>query len=179
MAARAMGEAELLVLRHGIAEERGPDRDDATRALTARGRERTAAVARRALELGLTADRLVSSPLTRAWQTAAIAAEAGLAPAPEASERLRPGGDPLPLLQEWLRSPPRRPDALRRLLIVGHEPDLGLLAARLIGAPAGAIALRKGGLAVLRFAGEAAGGDIPPVGGAQLQLLLTPRVLLR
>ncbi len=33
--------AELLLLRHGIAEERRPDLDDAARVLTARGRERT------------------------------------------------------------------------------------------------------------------------------------------
>jgi phosphohistidine phosphatase len=36
---------ELLLWRHGIAEDRQPDRPDQERALTAEGRQRTAAVA--------------------------------------------------------------------------------------------------------------------------------------
>jgi hypothetical protein len=78
-------------------------------------------------------------------------------------------------LPQWLASlsPPEgeRP----RLLLVGHEPDLGLLACRLIGAPAGAIELRKAGLAVLRLAPTPLGRL---EGSAQLQLLLSPRLLL-
>jgi phosphohistidine phosphatase len=63
---------------------------------------------------------------------------------------------------------------------VGHEPDLGDLAARLLGAPPGSIALRKAGLAVLvlpRFA-QARLADQAAVGAWSLQLLLTPRALL-
>ena len=50
---------------------------------------------------------------------------------------------------------------------MGHEPDLGDLAARLIGAPAGGVTLRKAGVAVLRFG--------PPW---SLRWLLSPRSLL-
>ncbi|MFO7629070.1 MAG: hypothetical protein R6W06_06045, partial [Prochlorococcaceae cyanobacterium] len=84
----------------------------------------------------------------------------------EQSAALAPGGDPLPLLELWAAAAVA-PGERGRLLLVGHEPDLGLLAARLIGAPAGSIALRKAGVVVLTFA--------PPW---CLRLLLSPRSLL-
>jgi phosphohistidine phosphatase len=195
----------LLLLRHGIAEDRSEDRPDALRALTPAGRRRTTAVLERAVALGLAADRLVSSPLVRARQTAEIALSAGLAPCLELATALEPGADPLPLLARWLASTPTAvapqspglhppgaapapkadpstPAADRplRLALVGHEPDLGDLAARLLGAPPGSIALRKAGLAVLvlpRFA-QARLADQAAVGAWRLQLLLTPRALL-
>jgi phosphohistidine phosphatase len=65
----------------------------------------------------------------------------------------------------------------RRLILVGHEPDLGDLACRLIATPAGAVILKKAGLAMLRLAHAPAAGSFP-AGEAQLLLLLTPKVLL-
>ncbi|MFQ6538485.1 MULTISPECIES: phosphohistidine phosphatase SixA [Aphanothece] len=156
--------AELLLLRHGIAAERRPDHPDQARALTPEGRQRTAAVLSQLHRLGVGADRLLSSPLVRARQTAELAVAAGLAPAVTLTDALAPGGDPLPLLADLA--------AGGRLLLVGHEPDLGDLAARLIGAPPGSIALKKAGLAVL---------DLPTPrtpGQACLRLLLAPRQLL-
>ncbi|MEI6617146.1 MAG: histidine phosphatase family protein [Cyanobium sp. ELA507] len=179
LAFTAMAPIELLLLRHGIAEERSPERPDRTRALTDKGRQRTRAVLERALALGLVADQLLSSPLTRARQTAEIARSVGLAPTLELSETLEPGHDPLPLLVTALAAlATTRPgsDALspqrRRLLLVGHEPDLGLLAARLLGATPGAIELRKAGLALLALPAG------PTPGSARLRLLLSPRSLL-
>jgi len=158
---------ELWLLRHGIAQERHPDRPDAGRALTPAGRRRTAAVLERLVAAGLRADRLLSSPYCRARQTAELALAAGLAPQLELAEVLAPGGDPLPLLATgW-------PPPVSRLLLVGHEPDLGDLAARLIGAAPGAIPLRKAGLAVLRLP-----PGPPGAATASLRLLLTPRLLL-
>ncbi|MCX5969485.1 MAG: histidine phosphatase family protein [Cyanobacteria bacterium] len=179
-----MAAAELLLLRHGIAEERSPERPELTRALTAKGRQRTREVLERSLALGLAADRMLSSPFTRARQTAEIARAVGLAPALELSESLEPGHDPLPLLVHALAglapvslgpvqpgNGEQRPARLR-VLLVGHEPDLGLLAARLLGAHPGAIELRKAGLALL----ELPAGPTP--GSARLRLLLSPRSLL-
>jgi phosphohistidine phosphatase len=71
--------------------------------------------------------------------------------------------------------------------MVGHEPDLGDLAARLIGAPAGSIPLRKAGLALLEP--EGLGDPVTPAGQDpaafspgpgiwRLRLLLSPRLLL-
>lgn len=53
---------ELLLLRHGIAEERRVDLPEWSRALTPEGRQRTEAVLQRLLELGLGCDLLLSSP---------------------------------------------------------------------------------------------------------------------
>jgi len=195
---------QLLLLRHGIAEDRSDDRPDGHRALTPAGRRRTTAVLERVVAIGLKADRLISSPLLRARQTAEIAMATGLAPALELATSLEPGGDPLAQLSLWLAaspavapaepsSPPDSPDSAAvtpaaapaaglRLALVGHEPDLGDLAARLLGAPPGAVALRKAGLALLErvefdrsAAGGAAGGGC---GAWRLRLLLTPRALL-
>lgn len=167
---------ELLLLRHGIAEERSPDRLDAERELTAAGRTRTRAVLERAACLGLRADRLLSSPLARARQTGEIACEAGLAPTLELAQALEPGGDPLPLLPAWLTRAEGGGAAPCRLLLVGHEPDLGLLASRLLGAAPGAIALRKAGLALLRLSPEPAGGSL--AGTARLEWLVRPGLWL-
>ena len=185
----APAQASLLLLRHGIAEERRPGRPDHGRALTAAGRRRTEAVLEKLVGLGLGVERLIASPLLRARQTAEIAVAVGLAPALELATALEPGGDPLPLLVAWLApAPPAGPDPRPlRLALVGHEPDLGDLAARLIGAPAGSIPLRKAGLALLEPEGRGdadtpAGQDpaaIPPAAGIwRLRLLLSPRVLL-
>ena len=74
------GPLQLLLVRHGIAEDRSEGRRDGLRALTPAGRRRTTEVLERVVALGLVADRLVSSPLVRARQTAEIALSAGLAP---------------------------------------------------------------------------------------------------
>ncbi len=169
-----MAERELLLLRHGIAEERRPERPDPGRELTAAGRQRTRAVLQRAVALGWKADRLLSSPLARAWQTGEIAMAVGLAPTLELAQALAPGGDPLPLLPGWLKS--ASGEACHRLLLVGHEPDLGLLAARLLGATPGSITLRKAGMALLRLPAEEAGPPVP--GSARLEWLVPPKLLL-
>lgn len=170
-----MAEVELILLRHGIAEPRGSGLQDRLRALTPEGRERTQGICQRALQLGLRAPSLVSSPLVRARQTGEIAVQAGLAPRMVCSEALAPGADPWPLLQEWMGQ--ERAEDSRRLILVGHEPDLGDLACRLIAAPAGAMVLKKAGLAMLRLAHAPAAGSFL-AGEAQLLLLLTPKVLL-
>jgi phosphohistidine phosphatase len=193
----------LLLLRHGIAEDRSEERPDGLRALTPAGRRRTTAVLERAVALGLAVDRLVSSPLVRARQTAELALGAGLAPSLELATALEPGADPLPLLARWLASTPtavapQPPGGGRQdgedlplaadspgarplcLALVGHEPDLGDLAARLLGAPSGSIALRKAGLAVLVLprSAQARLEEQVAAGAWRLHLLLTPRVLL-
>ena len=160
---------ELLLLRHGIAEERRVDLPEWSRALTPEGRQRTEAVLQRLLELGLGCDLLLSSPHPRARHPADLARLAGLAPDLELAAALEPAGEIGPLLQLWLGDSSPRP-GWRRLALVGHEPDLGQLAARLIGAPAGAVSLKKAGVALVA---------LPEDGrAARLQLLLSPRSLL-
>jgi phosphohistidine phosphatase len=170
---------ELLLLRHGIAEERSPDRPDDERALTPEGRQRTRRVLERARAMGLVADRLISSPYRRARQTAEIACSVGLAPAVHLCGALAHGADPLPRLSTWWAeadAAARGGTARPRLLLVGHEPDLGLLASRLIGAGPGAVTLKKAGLALLLCPDAAPPSR--PAARATLRLLLTPAVML-
>ncbi|MEB3259989.1 MAG: histidine phosphatase family protein [Cyanobacteriota bacterium] len=168
-----MAEAELLLLRHGLAEPRGTV-EESLRALTPAGRDRTRRVCQRARQLGLGASTLISSPLARARQTGEIALEAGLAETLTFSDALAPEADPWPLLIDWWT---RKKDAggSARLLLVGHEPDLSLLACRLIGAPPGALSLKKAGIALLAWPQQAPFLDATP--RAQLRLLLSPKAL--
>ncbi|SBO44862.1 phosphohistidine phosphatase SixA [Cyanobium sp. NIES-981] len=158
----------LFLLRHGLAEERRADRPDALRPLTAEGVERTRAVVERLVALDLRADRLLTSPLVRARQTAALAVEAGLAPSLEEAAALEPGGSGLAGLRGQLAGLP----AEARLVLVGHEPDLGDLAAHLIGAAPGTLLLKKAGLAWLQSSSASLEGPW------RLRLLIGPRQLL-
>jgi phosphohistidine phosphatase len=169
---------ELLLLRHGIAEERVEGADDAQRALTPEGRERTIAQLHQLVDLDLGCDLVLSSPLVRARQTAELAVQAGLAPDLELAAALAPLADPLPLLERWLGAVSPRP-AWRRLALVGHEPDLSTLAALLIGVPMAlapeALQLKKAGVVLLQWPKPPQAGLL---GSARLELLLPPRVLL-
>ena len=162
---------QLLLLRHGIAEDGVPD---AARPLSPAGIRRTTAVLERLLALDLRCDPLLSSPLLRARQTAELVVAAGLAPALQLAPALAPGGDAYGWLQGVISaisgeaSPSSCGD--RRLGLVGHEPDLTTLAARLIGAPAGSLQLKKAGVMVLAWQ--------PGSALAQLQLLASPKLLL-
>ena len=85
-----------------------------------------------------------------------------------------------PAERAWLAALPACASRRPRLLLVGHEPDLGDLASALIGAPAGAITLRKSGLALLRCGAPGPDGAPPdrPRPLASLRLLLTPALLV-
>ncbi|EDY37334.1 phosphohistidine phosphatase SixA [Cyanobium sp. PCC 7001] len=162
----------LLLLRHGLAEERRADRPEALRPLTPEGIRRTRAVVGRLAELDLRVDRLVTSPLARARQTAALALEAGLAPSLEEHTALEPGGAGLAGLHAHLADLPGE----GRLMLVGHEPDLGDLAARLIGAAPGSLVLKKAGLAWLQA--PSVNREVPWESPWRLRLLIGPRQLL-
>lgn len=160
---------QLLLLRHGIAEDGVPD---AARPLSPAGIRRTTAVLERLVALDLRCDPLLSSPLLRAHQTAELAVAAGLAPALQLAPALAPGGDAYGWLQDLISISSSASSSTndRRLGLVGHEPDLSALAARLIGAPAGSLRLKKAGVLVLAWQ--------PGCGPAQLQLLASPKLLL-
>ena len=148
---------ELVLLRHGIAVERVEGGDTADRPLTAKGRRRTQAVIEALVAGGMELDRLVTSPYDRALETAKIALQAGLAPVLESDDRLCPGGSAAELLLDYSGS----------IALVGHEPDLGLLACDLLRLPPGSLRIRKAGLVQLR----------PRSGGWTLEGLLRPGLL--
>ena len=133
----------LLLVRHAIAEERGPAwPDDSVRPLTKKGEERMKEIAARLLAIGETADVIVSSPYTRALETARILKEEWGTETPITTiDKLAPGHTPTQTLTAVSTKAKGKSIAL-----VGHEPDLGVLAAWLIGAKQ-PLPFRKGGVA--------------------------------
>lgn len=159
---------ELYLVRHAVAAPRGPEfPDDRVRPLTPEGiaRWRRAVAGLRALDVEI--DLVLASPLARARQTADLLA-AGLPDPPPVDEvpALAPGGDPGAVVREIARAGRRH----RRLALVGHEPDLGELTARLLAAR-GTVAFKKG--AVCRVDVHVAA----PGGPGLLRWFLPPRVL--
>jgi phosphohistidine phosphatase len=136
-------------MRHGIAEDCTADvPDDASRALTPEGKEKMREIAEGLDRIGVELDWVVSSPLDRAQQTAKIVAQTlSTKPPIELCEALEPGGSFEKLVAFLARHPERR-----RIMVVGHEPDLGENAARLIGAGRGAnMPFKKGGCCLVTF----------------------------
>jgi len=131
---------ELYFLRHGIAADLGPDgMGDAGRPLTKDGIAKMQAGARGMRRLGLHLDALLSSPLVRAHETAALVArELGLEL--QLAEKLAPGCDLdqlFALLGEYRGA--------ERVMLVGHEPDFSSLIGALTGGSR--VLMKKGGLA--------------------------------
>ncbi len=117
-------------MRHGPAEDESADGLDTSRALTLPGRDRVRAVARHLAVLDEAPRLVVSSPLVRALQTAEIVATAIGVQAPvEATRMLAPRGHAHDFIRDCAAQ------NKKRMMIVGHEPDLSLLVAQLLDQP--------------------------------------------
>ncbi len=117
-------------MRHGPAEDHAVSGKDFDRALTASGRDRVKDVARALAAEDEAPHLILSSPLVRALQTAEIvAATTKLEHGGSVLVRrtLEPSGDAYALAMECLAGEGKR------VMLVGHEPDLSDLAARLSG----------------------------------------------
>ena len=159
---------ELYLVRHAIAAERGPKYpDDSLRPLTPAGAKKFASSVPGLAEMDVLIDLVLTSPLVRARETATLLA-AGLKtkPAIVEVEALAPGGRHAALL-EAIKTHAKRH---RRIALVGHEPDLGEVAARLLGAR-GTIEFKKGAICAIEVDGAT------PAGPGTLRWLLTPRAL--
>lgn len=156
----------LLIIRHAIAVPRGtPDIPDDERPLTAEGQKRFRRAARGLAAAVARPDVLLTSPLPRARRTAVLAARAWKRIEPKNEEALAGGtfADIAGLLNEH-----RNADLVA---IVGHEPDLSSLLARLLGtANDERLTFKKGGAALVEVPGAIEDG------GALLWYL-TPRLL--
>jgi phosphohistidine phosphatase len=162
---------DLYLLRHGIAVERGsPGSEvDSARPLTAEGIRKTQRVARGMRALDLSFDRILTSPYTRAKETAEIVAlELGAQDRLALEENLAPGGNRWQLMESLAHDgePPTS------VLLVGHEPEMSeTISMLLCGSTDLAIEMRKAGLCKLVL-------DKPQYGRcASLVWLLTPRLL--
>ncbi len=143
--ATAAKEVRLCILRHGIAEDAVAGQSDESRKLTDEGRRKTRQVMARARQVGLRPDVILTSPYPRAVATAEIAKEElGFPEAPVETARLVPYSKVFELWEEIRNYP-----YANELMVVGHNPLLGDLAAWLIGARGGAVAMKKSALAVI------------------------------
>ena len=114
---------DLILWRHAEAEPHGAEADDLARRLTAKGErqaERMAAWLNRRLPQ---TTRIVVSPARRAQQTAK-ALDRGF----KTVASIAPGAS-----VEDVLAAARWPDAAEPVLVVGHQPTLGAVAARLAG----------------------------------------------
>ena len=149
----------LYFLRHGKAGSPLPTRDDA-RELTPKGVNALRAAAPLWRRLNLRPDVVITSPLPRALQSAQLVCDA-VGGKPTTDDRLRPGAS----WGDLARAMAAHPDA-RRVMFVGHEPDLSSAIVELTGAAS--VRMRKGGLACVEFYG------IPEPGGGEIAWLLDP-----
>ncbi|HEY6609367.1 MAG TPA: phosphoglycerate mutase family protein [Candidatus Limnocylindria bacterium] len=149
----------LYFLRHGKAGSPRATSDE-TRPLTERGEAALRAAAPLWRRLNLRPDLVLSSPLSRALRTAELFCEA-MGGMPVVDDRLRPGAR----WGDFARAMAPHADA-RRVMFVGHEPDLSSAVMELTGAAS--VRMRKGGLACVEFYG------IPEPGGGEIAWLLDP-----
>lgn len=160
---------EIYIMRHGLAAGAGSGiTDDSKRPLTPEGKMKMQEIAQGLARLGWELDWIVTSPLVRAVETARIVSDSFASEISiEISDVLRPGGSADALISLLAKHPNRK-----RVLVVGHEPDLSALAARLIGCGRGAnLAFKKGGCCLIACDG------FPLKSPGQLVWWLTPRVM--
>ena len=153
----------IILLRHGIAEDRTPDKADEDRRLTETGKRRMKQIGRTLARLFPEAEAIYSSPLRRAIETSeAVGRAYGGSLAIQKTDGLRPPAstaDFRRLLAEGKTS---------SAIFVGHEPNLTEIMRDLTGMGAGVeIELKKGGCY-----GVAIDDD-----RARLEWMLPPRVL--
>ena len=153
-------------MRHGLAAS-GTGTSDRERPLTSGGVSEMERAAAGLACAGILFDRIVSSPLVRAVQTARLVARAQPASIqPEMIEELAGGAVPSQLFRALA---PVAIDA--RLLLVGHEPDISGLAQMLIGLPAErSIPFAPGTIARIDVSA------LPPSSPGSLVWLLTARL---
>ena len=145
---------ELVLLRHGKAENVNPD-GDFQRALVEKGRQQARRAGRTLRAAGLLPDIVLTSPLIRARQTA--------------DEFCQTANMPGPVIQGWLASGMVPETAMaelaafqdfKRVAIVGHEPDFSSLVEWILGVTGGGVEFKKGAIACLKVTPPARFGNL-------------------
>lgn len=122
---------DLYVIRHATAADGDLYGEDGDRPLTAEGRNEARAVGAALAKQGTVFDQMIVSPYVRAVETAELIAiacgfEAGLT----VSRRLVPDAATGPVVSSLLE--PALAGGVGRLVIVGHEPLLGVVVSYLL-----------------------------------------------
>ena len=160
----------IYLIRHGIAYEPGEPgyEDDTQRPLTDKGRDKMEKITHILKRLNVKPDVILASPYLRARQTAEIIAK-GLKYKKdkiEFSERLLPTGKPVSIVAEIIEK-----YIVDELIIVGHEPCLGLLISALVAGDSDlAVNVKYGSVCCL------SADDFRIERRATLEWLLTPKI---
>jgi phosphohistidine phosphatase len=160
---------KLYIVRHGIAYE--PEstgfEDDRQRPLTAKGREKVNKIANTLKKLGIQPDLILSSPYTRAEQTASVLAKIlDRKKDLQFSDLLIPMGKPDEIIGDIIEN-----HMLDELMIVSHEPCISLLISTLVAGNLDlAITIKNGGVCCL------AADDLRIERRATIEWLLTPKI---
>jgi phosphohistidine phosphatase len=158
---------DLFLLRHEEAGNRMTvEREDSERALTQEGRAEMQRIAKSLKAVGLRSNRIYTSPLRRARETAEITAKILSIPAVEEWDELKPDGSKAALYRKLARL-----GKDSRLFLVGHEPYLTSIIGEIIGATSAKIVLKKGGVAKVRIT-----SFTPRISG-ELRWLITPKIM--
>jgi phosphohistidine phosphatase len=159
----------LLIVRHAIAFERDGHRwrDDGARPLSPAGIRRARKAAAGLKQFTKAPDRVLTSPLIRARQTAQILTDVAGWPQAEEAAELAPG-TPAPAVLTLLGR-----NRVALIAVVGHQPGLGdlLTACLLNDGRALRIEMKKNAVACASFDGSLRAGR------ASLEWLATPRML--
>lgn len=137
----------LYVMRHAEAVDGSGTLQDEWRYLTEKGRLAAKKTCSSIAKTGPKPRLTITSPLTRAVQTAEIAAEKACRKnVIVASELLLPGAE-ISELVAHLKSCKNA----KRVMLVGHEPQLGELVTRLVGREDETVSLKKGACVALKL----------------------------
>jgi len=138
----------LTFFRHATAEEPGFSKQDADRALVEKGEKQVLRVAQFCSRHQLLPQRLLTSPLLRARQTAQLLQrELSGCPAPEVADWLTLG-TPAIMAGRLIESLCREADDV---WLVGHEPDISAQVAELLGIGELCLQIKKASLTRLQF----------------------------
>ncbi|MBL8051344.1 MAG: phosphohistidine phosphatase SixA [Anaerolineales bacterium] len=159
----------LYIIRHAIAEEESPSGEESQRKLTDKGSKKMRQITKGLRALGADFDMILSSPYTRAKETAEILGEVfKIKKKISYTDNLIPMGNPDLLIAEI-----NEKYTADSLALVGHEPYLTSLISLLVGQTSSVdITLKKGGVCLLSTE------DLRHTRRATLEWLLTPGVLV-
>jgi phosphohistidine phosphatase len=161
---------KLYILRHGDAAEHGDPRyKENDRPLTPKGIQRTKQLAHVLREMEISFDAILSSPLTRARETAEIVARGlKLQDNLRFTEHLAPSGS----MEELVHQVNTIRPAPKSVVLVGHEPYLsGFISLLCTGGPGLPMVFKKGALCRMNVEVLSCGKC------AVLDWLLQPRVI--
>lgn len=153
----------VIFFRHGIAEDPSEEKADGDRSLTTSGHDRTKRSARGLARIVGKVDAIISSPLLRAIQTALWATKAyGGKVQVQTTDALLPDAEPEAVLKII------RETEGKRIVLVGHEPNLTRCMNELLGAQEMKVDLRRAGCAAVL---------VDSSGHGTLEWMLAPRML--